>query len=170
MMRIKIEGITDFANMMHEGALVDAGDIEKAVSESSMPLVEKVKSGYARAGHQVTGKLINSIESFKRARKHGDFWFTNFIGPRYGRGGNAAHLLEYGTVERFIPNRSKGGVGKKEGLSRNYGAEKSVGAVKPFGVLRKAADEYRSTGQNAMATKIMDLITKKAKQKGLEVK
>lgn len=169
-MRIKIEGIKDFADMMHEGSLLDAEEIDKAVAESARPLVAKIKSAYASGGHDVTGKLINSIEAFKRNRKMNDPWFTYFVGPRYGYGGNAAHLLEYGTVERFIPNRKMGGLGKKDGLSKNYGPVKSVGSVRSFGVLRKTAAEYKKTGQYAMATKIMDLISKKAKQKGLEVK
>lgn len=175
MITFKIEGVNDIVNKLKGEAFINANEIDSIVKEAAQPLVQKIKNNYLVAGHKKTGALINSIEAFQRKRKgKSDPFFTYYVGPRYtsGRGlfsmgGNAAHLLEYGTAERYRANVKEGGVGRKQGVKGVYGAKSSTGKVNPTGVLRKSFDEYKGIGQAFLKAKITNLILAKAKQKGL---
>lgn len=175
MITFKIEGINELIAKFKGESFIPANEIDKIVREAAEPLVNRVKNNYLAAGHKKTGALINSIEAFQRKRKgKTDPFFTYYVGPRYtsGRGlfsmgGNAAHLLEYGTAERYRANVSKGGVGKKQGLKGVYGAKSSTGKIVGTGVLRKSYDEYKGIGTSILKAKITNLILSKAKQKGL---
>jgi hypothetical protein len=179
MISFKIEGlhdlITDLQNV--EGWL-EPSEIDSIVQRAAMPLVQKIKEGYISGGHEKTGALVNSIEAFQSSRKKNDPYFTYYVGPRYtsrkgliSYGGNAAHLLEYGTVERHRADHAKGGMGKtykrqSTGLSAVYGATNRTGKVQAYGVIRKAYDEYSQQGIEFMKVQILSLIKSSAQKIG----
>jgi hypothetical protein len=177
MITIKIDGLTETINKLKAENFMPDREIEKIVERAAQPLVERIKSNYLARGHKKTGALINSIEAFKRKRKgKNDPYYTYYVGPRYtggkslfSYGGNAAHLLEYGTAERYRANVKAGGVGKKQGLKSVYGAKLSTGKVdKPtIGVIRQSYDEYKQAGIEFMKAQITSLIVRTAKAKGL---
>jgi hypothetical protein len=119
--------------------------------------------------------------AFRRNRAKGEPYFTYFVGPRYtgasslySYGGNAAHLLEYGTVERYRANTKLGGVGKRvkgksTGIKGVYGAKISTGFVKPHGIIRAAVDSTKDRCTQIMTSGINELIKKQAKAEGLQV-
>ena len=177
MITIKIEGLNEVINKFKDDVFISPNEYDSIVKKAAEPLVNKIKSNYIARGHKKTGALVNSIEAFQRKRKgKRDPFFTYYVGPRYtsGRslfsyGGNAAHLLEYGTAERYRANVKAGGVGKKQGLKSVYGAKLSTGKVnKPtIGVIRQSYDEYKGIGIAFIKSQITNLILAKARQKGL---
>jgi len=171
MISLKLQGFSEVINKLKDvNGWIPASSIDAIVKGVATPLVERIKSGYVAGGHKKTGALVSSIMAFKRKRKGNEPYFTYYVGPRYGNqstgswGGNAAHLIEYGTAERFRANTKKGGVGKKQGFKGVYGAKFSTGRVKGFGVIRKAKDEYAPIGMAAMKTKMEKLIIESAKK------
>ncbi len=182
MITIKIDGLTETINKLKAENFMPDREIEKIVERAAQPLVERIKSNYLARGHKKTGALINSIEAFKRKRKgKNDPYYTYYVGPRYtggkslfSYGGNAAHLLEYGTAERYRANVKAGGVGKtlkgkSTGLKGVYGAKLDTGFIpKPtVGVIRQSYDEYKQAGIEFMKAQITSLIFRTAKAKGL---
>ena len=173
MISVKIEGLDKIiADFQHIENWVDVVKINDIVEQAAEPLVQRIKDGYIAAGHRKTGALVNSIESFARRRKgNRDPFFTYYVGPRYtsrkglvSYGGNAAHLLEYGTAERFRADTKKGGAGKKQGLSKVYGATHSTGKVVGTGVIRKAYDQYSPIGISFLKAKILALLIAESKK------
>jgi len=176
MISIKIEGLDATINELKAFAFINDKELDNIVKRAAEPLVQKIKSNYIARGHKKTGALVNSIEAFQRKRKgKSDPFYTYYVGPRYtsGRyglisyGGNAAHLLEYGTADRYRANVKAGGVGKKQGLSKVYGSRFSTGKIKKptIGVLRQSKDEYMDVGIAFLKTNVTSFLLEKARQK-----
>jgi hypothetical protein len=135
-----------------------------------MPLVNRIKENYAKEGHKITGRLINSIEAFKRNRKGADDpYFTYYIGPRYGAGGgNHAHFLEYGVPYSSYPIKGQG----KTIRGRKYGnyATKSGYRIKPTGTIRRSKDEKENEVLRDMEKGLVKAIIQQAQRKGFAIK
>ena len=165
--------------MLSRTEWLEPTEIDKVIKSAAQPMVEAIKAGYG--ANTKTGALRDSVMAFRRNRKKGEPYFTYFVGPRYtgsaslySYGGNAAHLLEYGTVERYRANTKLGGVGKRvkgksTGIKGVYGAKISTGRVKPYGVIRAAVDSTKPTSIQIMTNGINELIRKQAKAEGLQV-
>jgi hypothetical protein len=178
MISLKITGINELIQSLAKTEWLDAKEVDAVVHSATAPLVKAIKAGYSV--HTKTGDLANSVEAFKRTRKKGEPYFTYYVGPRYtsgsglriSYGGNAAHLLEFGTVERFRANAKAGGLGKsskgaKTGLSGVYGAKISTGKMPVFGVIRKATDMVKPQCISIIKEGILGLVRKEAKRQGL---
>ena len=181
MISLKVEGLDNLIKSLTSEQWLDDKEVDNVVKSAADPFVKALKANYAK--HEKTGALINSIEAFRRTRRGvSDPFFTYYIGPRYtagsglrvSYGGNAAHLLEFGTVERYRANSKLGGVGKRvkgksTGIKGVYGAKISTGKVNPYGVIRKAVDATSPQCVQILSTGINDLIKKQAKLQGLQV-
>ena len=165
--------------MLSRTEWLEPTEIDKVIRSAAQPMVDAIKAGYG--ANTKTGALRDSVMAFRRNRAKGEPYFTYFVGPRYtgsaslySYGGNAAHLLEYGTVERFRANTKLGGVGKRvkgksTGIKGVYGAKISTGRVKPYGVIRAAVDSTKPTSIQIMTSGINELIRKQARAEGLQV-
>lgn len=179
MISMKIQGMDKTIQMLSRTEWLDPSEIDKVVRSAAQPMVEAIKAGYGT--HTKTGALRDSVMAFRRNRKKGEPYFTYFVGPRYtgssslySYGGNAAHLLEYGTVERYRANTKLGGVGKRvkgksTGIKGVYGAKISTGQVKAYGVIRAAVDSTKPNSIEILTSGINGLIRKQAKAEGLQV-
>jgi len=179
MISMKIQGMDKTIQMLSRTEWLEPTEIDKVIRSAAQPMVEAIKAGYG--ANTKTGALRDSVMAFRRNRAKGEPYFTYFVGPRYtgsaslySYGGNAAHLLEYGTVERFRANTKLGGVGKRvkgksTGIKGVYGAKISTGKVKPYGVIRAAVDSTKTTSIQIMTSGINGLIRKQAKAEGLQV-
>ena len=181
MITFKIEGLTEMINKLNQETWIEPDKIDAIVHEAAMPVVKRLQQEYSitwgksksALKYDKSFDLANSVEAFRRNRKKGEPYFTYYVGPRYSGGknalvsygGNAAHLLEYGTAPRFRANTGKGGVSVN---GRVYGEKHSTGYVKPYGIIRKAYDEYKGAGIEFMKAKINSLIKEQAKLKGLQ--
>jgi hypothetical protein len=176
---MKIQGMDKTIQMLSRTEWLEPTEIDKVIRSAAQPMVEAIKAGYG--ANTKTGALRDSVMAFRRNRKKGEPYFTYFVGPRYtgsaslySYGGNAAHLLEYGTVERFRANTKLGGVGKRvkgksTGIKGVYGAKISTGRVKPYGVIRAAVDSTKENSIQIMTSGINELIRKQARAEGLQV-
>jgi hypothetical protein len=176
---MKIQGMDKTIQMLSRTEWLEPTEIDKVIRSAAQPMVEAIKAGYG--ANTKTGALRDSVMAFRRNRAKGEPYFTYFVGPRYtgsaslySYGGNAAHLLEYGTVERFRANTKLGGIGKRvkgksTGIKGVYGAKISTGRVKPYGVIRAAVDSTKPTSIQIMTSGINELIRKQAKAEGLQV-
>jgi hypothetical protein len=176
---MNIQGMDKTIQMLSRTEWLEPTEIDKVIRSAAQPMVEAIKAGYG--ANTKTGALRDSVMAFRRNRAKGEPYFTYFVGPRYtgsaslySYGGNAAHLLEYGTVERFRANTKLGGVGKRvkgksTGIKGVYGAKISTGRVKPYGVIRAAVDSTKTTSIQIMTSGINGLIRKQAKAEGLQV-
>jgi hypothetical protein len=176
---MKIQGMDKTIQMLSRTEWLEPSEIDNVIRSAAQPMVEAIKAGYG--ANTKTGALRDSVMAFRRNRAKGEPYFTYFVGPRYtgsaslySYGGNAAHLLEYGTVERFRANTKLGGVGKRvkgksTGIKGVYGAKISTGRVKPYGVIRAAVDSTKTTSIQIMTSGINGLIRKQAKAEGLQV-
>jgi hypothetical protein len=176
---MKIQGMDKTIQMLSRTEWLEPTEIDKVIRSAAQPMVEAIKAGYG--ANTKTGALRDSVMAFRRNRAKGEPYFTYFVGPRYtgsaslySYGGNAAHLLEYGTVERFRANTKLGGVGKRvkgksTGIKGVYGAKISTGRVKPYGVIRAAVDSTKPTSIQIMTSGINELIRKQARAEGLQV-
>jgi hypothetical protein len=176
---MKIQGMDKTIQMLSRTEWLEPTEIDKVIRSAAQPMVEAIKAGYG--ANTKTGALRDSVMAFRRNRAKGEPYFTYFVGPRYtgsaslySYGGNAAHLLEYGTVERFRANTKLGGVGKRvkgksTGIKGVYGAKISTGRVKPYGVIRAAVDSTKENSIQIMTSGINELIRKQAKAEGLQV-
>ena len=179
MISLKIQGMEKTIQMLSQTEWLNPSEVDKIVRSAAQPMVEAIKAGYGI--HTKTGALRDSVMAFRRNRKKGEPYFTYFVGPRYtgssslySYGGNAAHLLEYGTVERYRANTKLGGVGKRfkgkaTGIKGVYGAKISTGRVQAYGVIRKAVDATKPTCISILSNGMNELIKKEAKQQGLQV-
>lgn len=179
MISMKIQGMDKTIQMLSRTEWLEPSEIDNVIRSAAQPMVEAIKAGYG--ANTKTGALRDSVMAFRRNRAKGEPYFTYFVGPRYtgsaslySYGGNAAHLLEYGTVERFRANTKLGGVGKRvkgksTGIKGVYGAKISTGRVKPYGVIRAAVDSTKTTSIQIMTSGINGLIRKQAKAEGLQV-
>jgi HK97 gp10 family phage protein len=105
-MNCTIDGVDDIVNgiklLSNES---NFKDIEKVNQTVANDLIIAIKS----AVPVNTGDLKNSIESFKSKKNTNFLW----VGPNYStkksmfKGGNHAHLVEYGTVDRYVGSKSK---------------------------------------------------------------
>jgi hypothetical protein len=172
MIDVKIEGLNETIKDLKDFTLNQA-DIYKVVSKASQGMVNTIKQNYIAAGHDKTGALVDSIEMFKR-KEDGKF-FSYYVGPRYtsskgglSGGGNAAHLLEYGTKMRYSANKNSGGA--KIG-GKVYGAKISRGQILPptIGVIRKSYDEFKPKGEDVLMVGMNDLINKELLEKGFTI-
>lgn len=179
MITYKLTGVDEVLSELGEWTnFLSAPEVNKIVLKATEPLIEEIKSEYRAAGLVKQGDLINSIDAFQRRRKGlSDPYFTYYVGPQWGsklfKGGNHAALLEYGTVERFRANVSKGGTGRafkgqRTGLSRVYGDKISTGKVKPYGVLRRSLDAVSRPIGEQMKKDIYALIIATAKKNGFK--
>ena len=179
MISMKIQGMDKTIQMLSRTEWLEPTEIDKVIRSAAQPMVEAIKAGYG--ANTKTGALRDSVMAFRRNRAKGEPYFTYFVGPRYtgsaslySYGGNAAHLLEYGTVERYRANTKLGGVGKRvkgksTGIKGVYGAKISTGRVKPYGVIRAAVDSTKENSIQIMTSGINELIRKQAKAEGLQV-
>jgi hypothetical protein len=182
MISLKIQGMDKLIQSLSNTDFIEPTEIDKVINLATRPLVRAIEAGYD-AKHTKTGALRDSVMAFRRNRKKGEPYFTYFVGPRYtaggkyslfSYGGNAAHLLEFGTIERFRANTKLGGVGKKvkgksTGIKGVYGAKIKTGKVEPYGVIRKATDATKEQCIQIMSSGISNLIKKQAKLQGLQV-
>jgi hypothetical protein len=176
---MKIQGMDKTIQMLSRTEWLEPSEIDKVIRSAAQPMVEAIKAGYG--ANTKTGALRDSVMAFRRNRAKGEPYFTYFVGPRYtgsaslySYGGNAAHLLEYGTVERFRANTKLGGVGKRvkgksTGIKGVYGAKISTGRVKPYAVIRAAVDSTKENSIQIMTSGINELIRKQARAEGLQV-
>jgi hypothetical protein len=176
---MKIQGMDKTIQMLSRTEWLEPTEIDKVIRSAAQPMVEAIKAGYG--ANTKTGALRDSVMAFRRNRAKGEPYFTYFVGPRYtgasslySYGGNAAHLLEYGTVERFRANTKLSGIGKKvkgksTGIKGVYGAKISTGKVKPYGVIRAAVDSTKENSIQIMTKGINELIRKQARAEGLQV-
>ncbi len=176
---MKIQGMDKTIQMLSRTEWLEPTEIDKVIRSAAQPMVEAIKAGYG--ANTKTGALRDSVMAFRRNRAKGEPYFTYFVGPRYtgsaslySYGGNAAHLLEYGTVERYRANTKLGGIGKRvkgksTGIKGVYGAKISTGFVKPYGVIRAAVDSTKENSIQIMTSGINELIRKQARAEGLQV-
>jgi hypothetical protein len=179
MISMKIQGMDKTIQMLSRTEWLEPTEIDKVIRSAAQPMVEAIKAGYG--ANTKTGALRDSVMAFRRNRAKGEPYFTYFVGPRYtgsaslySYGGNAAHLLEYGTVERYRANTKLGGIGKRvkgksTGIKGVYGAKISTGFVKPYGVIRAAVDSTKENSIQIMTSGINELIRKQARAEGLQV-
>ena len=180
MVSVQINGLDNVLKSLDGDNWLDPSKVDAAVKQVASSLVNTIKENYIKRGHIKSGALVNSIQAFQRKRKgKSDPFFTYYVGPKYGNGsvasqlssagGNAAHLLEYGTVERYAANIAKGGVGKKQGLSKIYGEKAFRGRIVPptVGVIRLSVDQYGPIGIATLKEKMIALMRQSAKEKGL---
>lgn len=163
MITYKIEGIKEMIDSIKSDSWIDGDRIDKVVQKASLEFKNYLKAAYTK--HMVTGALVDSIETFRRTRKGvKDPFFTYYVGPRYtaggkglrvSYGGNAAHLLEYGTVDRYRANLKEGGVGKKQGFRQVYGAKISTGKMPAFGIIRTTVDKYGMSLQTQIGVNVV---------------
>lgn len=150
-----------------------------AVKAATVPIVNELRRAYSE--HDKTGTLSNSIQAFQRKKTGKGSFFAYYVGARYTGGvsrkmkgssplikygGNIAHILEYGTVERFKPNTKAGGIKTTGG--RVYGATSSTGSVKPYGIVRKTYDSIQDSTYELLRERFYDAlnaIIKRAKLK-----
>lgn len=170
MVRVRIDGLGELIAELKNQQWIEPKEIDRAVQKSATRFKNALKANYEK--HKVTGALQDSIEAFQRKRKSGkDPYFTYYVGPRYtgknslvSYGGNAAHLLEFGTVERFRADRKKGGMGRKEGLSKVYGAKISTGRVEPLRIIQNTVDSQENSIGEEMCQNVLDILVKQAKE------
>lgn len=171
---VQIKGIEEYANklasMVQQMPREQFNSIVKTQSEL---LQSKLKNAYQP--YVNTGELQRSISIYQRKKK--DQYFTYYIGPQYSgnksqqvngksAAGNAAHFLEYGTVDRYVSNKSKGGVSLGKG--RQYGAKSYRGRVAPIGLIRRTVQENYNSIAGALVNNISKAIEKWYKQNGLK--
>lgn len=179
---IKIAGLNDVINSL-QGDFLGAQDIDAEMQQATKPLIRQIQNNYIKAGHKKTGALIDSIEAFKgskRSRKYDIY--TWYVGPRYttrssiwSLGGNAAHLLEWGTNARHKADVKKGGyagagTGSRKNRKTIYGAKIKLGGVKGTGVLRRSYDEMKDTIIEDLQHRMLELLKYKASREGFQTK
>lgn len=136
-------------------------EIFGVVQNQATNLQDKLKSAFSP--YVNTGELQRSITIYRRKKK--DYYYTYFVGPQYSgnksqqingksAAGNAAHFLEYGTVDRYVANQGKGGVSRGKG--RIYGAKSYRGRVAPIGLIRRTIAE----NHNPIVTSLVNNIGK----------
>jgi hypothetical protein len=132
-------------------------DAQNILSQSAQPLLQQVVSNLLKV---VKGSK-NLARSFNiyRGRK-GDARYKIYVGPSYGKLGigQAAHLIEYGTVERT--RRSISEDGKVTMVS--------TGAVKARPFMRPAWEQTKAKVMGDAEKGIIAHIDKKLKQKGFK--
>lgn len=172
MITINIKGIKQLTDKLER--VIEKPPLKRIVSNAADPIVESIKSNYISRQHSKTGALVNSIQKFARRDKgKNDFFITYYVGPKYNtgnsdsKGGNAAHLLEYGTVERYRADVANGGVGRKgTGLSRVYGAKLKTGMVKKptIGVIRLSFEQTRTQTSNTLKDQFLLYLQRRKQQ------
>lgn len=181
MITTKIIGVDELVQTLSNNGLeIASQDIDAIMTEAAKPIVSKIKSNYKQAKHIKTGALVDSISIFKGSKRSRVYdRYTYYIGPRYSTknslsaGGNAAHLLEWGTNARHKADIKKGGyAGKGTGRNRKqiYGAKIHLGGVKGSGVLRRSYDEIRGATESFLSINLTKLIINAAQQKGFKIK
>jgi len=173
MIKFKIDGVDKLVGDLIKLGVIPEPVIDAALKETATPLVNQLKSAYSK--HDKTGALSNSISIYKRKRNgKSDPWFTYYIGPQYSArvkgeksiGAGAAHMLEYGTVERFSANKKAGGV--TLGKGRTYGAKIARGKLMPVGIVRRFVDINSGTVKNRLNNVIVESIMNYAKTQGFK--
>lgn len=170
---VKIKGIEEYANklalMVQQMPREQFNSIVKSEAEL---LQSKLKNAYSP--YVNTGELQRSISIYQRKKR--DSYFTYYIGPQYSgnkqqkldgksAAGNAAHFLEYGTVDRYVSNVKRGGVSLGKG--RQYGAKIYRGRVAPIGLIRRTVNENYNSIATHLVNNISKAIAKWYKQNGL---
>lgn len=133
--------------------------LDDVIQGMKMLYEEDVKGAYTRVNYSVAkvlideirrnvpeknGHLRNSISAFPSKKNENFLW----VGPRYAGkgslfvGGNHAHLVEYGTVERYTGTKSKY-VAKE--LARNKVKQGYKGKMTPHPFIRPAYDKMKGT-------------------------
>lgn len=171
---VQIKGIEEYANKLV--SMVEQMPRDQFISivkTEAEELQSKLKNAYSP--YVNTGELQRSISIFQRKKK--DQYFTYYVGPQYSgnksqkdannksAAGNAAHFLEYGTVDRYVSNTKKGGVSMGKG--RQYGAKSYRGRVAPIGLIRRTVQENYNSIASALVNNISKAIEKWYKQNGL---
>lgn len=173
----EIKGFELFADKLKEMSLdLPEKSINTYVRRESVVLSDALKNAFQP--YVNTGELQRSISIYKRKKK--DQYFTYYVGPQYSgnksqqdasgksAAGNAAHFLEYGTVDRYVSNKSKGGV--SFGKGRQYGAKSYRGRVAPIGLIRRTVLENNNPIAKSLALNISKALLRWYKKNGLSTK
>jgi hypothetical protein len=169
MINFEIKGLEDTIKSIKDFT-IDGAEIYSVVQKASKGMVDTIKQNYIAAGHDKTGALVDSIEMYKR--KADGKYYSYYVGPRYtsakgglSGGGNAAHLLEYGTKIRYSANNKLGGA--KIG-GKVYGAKINRGQILPptIGVIRKSYDEFKPKGEDVLMAGVNEIINKELLERG----
>lgn len=172
MIKFEIQGLQETLNSVKDFSL-EQSDLYKVVQKASQGMVNTIKQNYIAAGHDKTGALVDSIEMYKR--KADRKYYSYYVGPRYtsakgglSGGGNAAHLLEYGTKIRYSANTKLGGA--KIG-GKVYGAKINRGQILPptIGVIRRSYDEFKPKGEDELMAGVNELINKELNKRGFTI-
>lgn len=180
MITYKIEGLDAMiVKLRNTGADLPTELLDGAVKKAAQPFAKKLKSEYSQSwgksksalSYHMTMQLANSIDTFRRKRRgKNDPFFTYYIGPKYAgtgknmkKAGNAAHLLEWGTAERFRANTKEGGIGrslkgKRTGLSSVYGAKYSTGKTPALGIIQRTVDTLKNSVLLSLEKDVFDAI------------
>lgn len=145
-------------------------DINKVLMDAAQPLIADMKS---RAPKD-TGRLANSITVWSAKRRP----YRVYVGPSYKlwAGGRIAHIIEYGTVERFMKKGLRaGGItqstmepfkGKPEWVPYKG---KSTGVVPARPFIRPAVEATQTQVIERLRNNMLVVIANKAKKAGLKV-
>jgi hypothetical protein len=170
----QIKGLEEYANKLVSMVQdMPRADITNIVKNEATSLQEKLKSAYQP--YTNTGELQRSISIYQRKKR--DQYFTYYVGPQYSgnkkqqingqsAAGNAAHFLEYGTVDRYVANVNRGGVSMGKG--RQYGAKIFRGRVAPIGLIRRTVNENYNPIATQLINNIGRAIEKWYKKNGLK--
>ena len=187
--KFEFKGVDMFMRKIQQGGFIffDPDAIDAIVRKNTRPIVRELSIAYEDTHetkpnrYRKTYNLSNSIDLFQRKRKgQSDPYFTYYVGPRYkGKNnlwndyGNAAHLLEYGTVNRFRANKKQGGQGrtlnkKRTGLRGVYGAKLSTGKIQPLGIIRKVTDKMAEPTYRRMKIELLTYVLKTVRKNGFK--
>ena len=175
--KFDIKGFDKFADKIKEMSLnLPERSLNLNVRKEAKTFSEILVNAYQT--YTNTGELQRSITIYKRKKK--DNYFTYYVGPKYSgnkkqvnsegksAAGNAAHFLEFGTVDRYVANKSKGGI--SFGKGRFYGEKMYRGRVAPIGLIRRNVNENHNTIAKSLASNIAKALLRWYKRNGLGTK
>jgi HK97 gp10 family phage protein len=140
-MYCSIEGLDDVIQGMKMLYQEDVKGVYTKVNYSvAKVLIDEIR----RNVPEKNGHLRNSISAFQSKKNENFLW----VGPRYEgknglfKGGNHAHLVEYGTVDRYVGVKSKYVAANlsKAGVRQGF-----KGKMTPHPFIRPAYDKMKGT-------------------------
>jgi len=139
-MEVRIEGVGDVEKQLQDlMKKLGADKVEPVLLNAAKDLAKEMKSNLARVTDEKTGNLKKAIGA-KKLKRYLDNPAAG-AGIKYGyKGGNHAHLIEYGTAERF------------------HKSGKSVGAIQPRPFVRPAWDTNKDRIINGIIEELKGMI------------